>query len=369
MPERPRHVDLNTLLEENDQRPIVDFDATPFGEACLRMIDDMPEPQTQASVRRMLERDLVNLYKKHNTRRGFIFFCNEALRGDSPVQTALHNLLRREFPRGGDPISQLAALLLDEDVPPLLLESMMRFHVDCFEERRTQIVSELPGLQSRFVARVQESAAAGRLPVSPERVASRIAGIRRIDIVDPVRATAAGEHEDGRSRILLTAEGDLKRLEKVYTHEMNHLLSGRTIINYGRVEEGYIFAQRVGLSFRRRSISPEGELKRNGQALAWLNEAVTEEITMELLGIQEGGYPDERSSLQELYRKGLSRRLLYEAYFEDYDVHAPEGQRVPAWKAFTKHCGEVFPDGGGIRLLLKIGRVFESYYRVRGQEG
>lgn len=110
-------------------------------------------------------------------------------------------------------------------------------------------------------------------------------------------------------------------------------------------------------------ITREGEPRSEGKVigtglskhpeLTWLDEAITEDLTLRLLGqIKEkeglnenlgGAYGIHRQYLDEIVgRSGIPKEVFYEAYFEEPDLDAEPGQRLPKWHALQQALNEKF---------------------------
>lgn len=120
-------------------------------------------------------------------------------------------------------------------------------------------------------------------------------------------------------------------LQHTLTHELFHAISGKTLQQSG--ENGSVRVQRQGLEITGREGGPV--------RFKWLNEAITEKLTMMLLGREKSpSYPHEREGLDEL---GVSFGLLLEAYLEGFEN--VQGEKVPAWKRLNDELDRKYGPG------------------------
>jgi len=122
-------------------------------------------------------------------------------------------------------------------------------------------------------------------------------------------------------------------------HERFHSLAGHLYVT--RKSEPQSKGKTVGIGLHKH---PE---------LSWLDEAMTEDLTLRLLeqmkereGLDEslnGAYGIHRGLLDEIIRQsGVPKELFYEAYFEEANLNAKPGQRLPKWHALQKALHKKF---------------------------
>ncbi len=92
----------------------------------------------------------------------------------------------------------------------------------------------------------------------------------------------------------------------------------------------------------------------------WLNEAVTETVTLNLLSRENSAsYVPERELLDLLLKKGgkkLPQQLFIDAYFESYDPEKPVDEHIPAWKKLYAEINEAYRPGFLLQLDKYIKR-------------
>lgn len=117
-----------------------------------------------------------------------------------------------------------------------------------------------------------------------------------------------------------------------------------------------IVNQRVG--FHITPYNKNGFIPHKGKArFRWLNEAVTEDITQEMMSnAGYSTYHQERELLRLLQTSGafeISNEVIRKAYFENFDTNLPAGRRIPHWKHLQKQLKEAY----GEPILVKLDNI------------
>jgi hypothetical protein len=255
------------------------------------------------------------------------------------------------------PTEKLYTLYLLKKIPNDILEIMAVRHVEQFEREEKEFNERLPEIIAKFKEQTKKAIDEGVLPLTMDEVDKRLAAmsIRLVDRVSNVFEEPLGSHYANARTIVIGSGIKPEMQEHAIFHELTHALSGRTIIKQTKrdSEESSVDHQRVGLTF----YSTKSGEEKKPKIFRWLNEAVTEEIAIQLHGELGLIYRKERHALQKLYAKGVPRELVYKAYFENYDSNNTD--RVTAWKELTKKLNELFPNGG-IAELQRIDQTFEK---------
>jgi len=223
------------------------------------------------------------------------------------------------------------------------------------ELRRLHDLSDrLPGLIASSADRIHCAIDDGILPITYDRVESRLEEMTMIvdtsTVDDDLKDSAGIYYPDSGLTRLLTGiqEGEE---EEVVVHEMIHVLSGREIIGYrGQDGQNGFLARRSGLLLHNVKVTyPTSyhELPQQGDFM-WLNEAITEELTLRVLQQSYGTYIEERELFNLLRKRGkhfIPMRSFLDAYFEDYDPNVPEAERTPHIQALMKEIEDTYwPD-------------------------
>ena len=241
-------------------------------------------------------------------------------------------------------------------------------HVEKLKLKRQEFNNYLPELIRAFHERVVN----GELPIDPdifeERMKNLVVHVKDPLVIKLSNILGSANVDNDAIWVGLTDEKDV---EKVFTHEMVHFISGRSYLGiryYNRdVPESaeysnYVYTvQRVGTSINnpsRYDLFPDGKLPKNPRYVHnrfnWLNEAITEETALKLIGKESSSsYFLSRHLFNLLKTKGksaISDDLFVRAYFENYDVHKPHGDRIPAWKGLIESINQAYSPGFLARL-------------------
>jgi hypothetical protein len=204
-------------------------------------------------------------------------------------------------------------------------------------------------MQIAFTNDLRAAIARGDLPAS---AAANLAGLsnvlwRLISVTDygeeatQVQHTTLGQHH--RSGVIQTATPifvyDKEQAKKNAYHEMLHEIAGAARHYIPHIIDNDFTHSKSGLSAHR--------------AFTWLNEAVTEYLALELLGIEKEkseSYVTEREKLQELFEKGLNKMLVWEAYFEDITCDQEKKERGEKYNALVQAINNIEGVGGFNRI-------------------
>lgn len=214
-----------------------------------------------------------------------------------------------------------------------------------------QILQERePDLRIEFKKRIKHS----NLPLSEKELDERLDSVQ-ISVEDPI--VSGFKERDGafyavnkKAVLNALALSEKHREEHVYVHELLHAISGQvfalaTVTHESGYESHFVRSARVGLR-RNEEMSMPGFL--------WLNEAVTEQLTLDLLGGSDRGvYRPERDLLSHLIVDGAGEEswdIILKAYFND-DI------QDEAWDDLVRHIDQVFGEG----YLSKINDLVERY--------
>lgn len=238
---------------------------------------------------------------------------------------------------------------------------VLQLHVDRFRKKADAFKALLPRLTQRFKRRVY----AAQLPVDRKIVEQRLRSTE-VFLVDALKVSLEEEGKMGAFNedvgvVCIAEQVPVSQVERVFTHEMLHALSGRTIISeaipFGEILDRVVVTQRIGLRFQ-----PKPPIMFRGDSqpeenFRWLSEAVTEHLALKLTNPSEGDYEDERLLFRLLTTCGdtdIPNHLFYAAYFENYKPHST---RIPAWKTLSRAINEAYAPG----FLVKLDRFVKEY--------
>lgn len=238
--------------------------------------------------------------------------------------------------------------------PDEVIEGFVRYHVLVFEVNRKSFEAKLEELREQFIQKAKLAIAKGELPITEELLEHRVRPIRiaAFDYLNGGLEEVWGRYQAqggmfGEPTILISEHS--QDYEKTLTHEMFHALSGQTIIgrrlNYEADIDGLdipsseFHHQRIGHYITAQRIDTEPRF-------FWLNEAVTERVTMDFLGRETGSYHAERLLLQMvediMTARGVNNphQLFVNAYFENYEPN--ESTRLSSWKKMNEQINQAF---------------------------
>ncbi|MAE68818.1 hypothetical protein CL635_03365 [bacterium] len=216
-------------------------------------------------------------------------------------------------------------------------QKMLKVHVAEFHRKAEGVESIIEKYREEFLVIARAAVKNGYLPTSEEKLLSRLEGIPS-RVFDTLEGAHVAEEEDGA--ISLNIDIPSEAIRHVVYHELVHAIAGKSIATYQEKEITMTHEQKHGLKLR---VEAPGEHIITGR-FSWLDEAVTEETALHLLGEREdevGDYQFERLFLKSMIDAGVPEELFRNAYFEDYDTEADPGQRMPAWHALAKKINEV----------------------------
>lgn len=267
---------------------------------------------------------------------------------------------------------RLLALIGGKRVSTKLWMKILRNHGEDFQHSVEEFEERLlPELTERFRAKMTAAIERGELSIDAERLNRRIAEVSFAlrDAVFARLEERSGSFNSEFSQINIAAHlvvpSRRKQLERIFFHEMFHAISGRSIVaettkyktSHDEDEHTEYTHQRIGMRF------DIEQTKR--RRFRWLNEAITEELTIRYTTPDESrrpasSYQKERSLFDFIKNKGrvpIHGRIFINAYFENLDPSLPSAERLPAWKALSKKMEESWGVGFLNRLDAKIKQV------------
>ncbi len=249
------------------------------------------------------------------------------------------------------------------------LDAIVRNRTKHIEDLAVQAEDKVRTVGKALALAIEENVDDGALPAEAREALSRLktVQVRVRDLFADLFSGTAGSHEGyGTVYInsgLLHPNAD-NVLKPTIVHELLHELSGTSTDLLRRVDptDGWsltagTFERKSGLAIFPRN---EGTFPR----FMWLNEAITEWLTHELLPlVQEGHsaddqprhkktYVEEQAKLEELVELGVARQLFLNAYFENMrNDKAASGEH---FTALMKRIREL----GGENMLARLENKF-----------
>lgn len=245
----------------------------------------------------------------------------------------------------------------DQPYPQELILPMVAYRMEMMERRATELKKEFSRQMIEFKGRIARFIEANGLPLDPAVVAERLDAVQ-CEVVDGWTAHLAetlGGYDSLTHRMRLSADLPQQEIPGVFTHEAIHAVSGQTDLVTPDEWEGFLKTEqtRVGLHFEpsfEQAVGPV-PVPPERPRLTWLNEAVTEKLTLELLEQKQGGsYESERELLGLLIEKGIPQDVIWRAYFENYEEKKTGEHREPALRELFRKTNAVF----GERFLVAL---------------
>lgn len=242
--------------------------------------------------------------------------------------------------------NRVYTLIKRKRIPLDVWVDMLARHNAAFIERQDTFKNSLlPRLKNRFLERIKqlEARSVGSV-LPPLDVVKRKLDLLVIDLQDGIEAKfddRSGAYMAQYKRVFLdsdlASEEFFEKLEDVFVHEMNHVLSGHTVVSRDHtmlsrvVDDSYIIDQEIQVGFRRQGV------------YRWLNEGFTECMTSYITGRPPASYIAEVELCEYLATKGkniIPLQVFADAYYEDYDP--TQKPTIPKWRALRQAINESF---------------------------
>lgn len=320
-----------------------------------RIVAEKKEEALRAdSVRAILKESRIQLLlgaeQSHSPGAGIFFFA-QAL----AVQPRLREELAFLAPdRGGGMEHQLLNSVMQIPDGPYL--EMLLVHAEKFAEKNERLLGESPRLKYEFIERVSGLIRTGQLPLDPGRVRERLDRVSVLigDSLVHELPEILGGFAPEKNALYISGEAPEDWWEEIYTHEAFHALAGRTNAFYQFKDAEYGGADPMG---RQTSLAMP---HRNGLRITmgfkdrfvWLNEAITQTLTLKVLGKKSGiGYEDYIRLFEDLRTKGkktIPLKVFLHAYSENFDTVAEKA--APGWRELSVAAAEAYDSGFLVRL-------------------
>ena len=135
----------------------------------------------------------------------------------------------------------------------------------------------------------------------------------------------------------------------VTAHELLHAVSSQVFIE--KYNDGY---KRRLWRYNTSGLQKGPEMSPVG---IWLNEAVTEVLTEQLMEVKSTAYKIEREALLKVQQlSGIPLKTFLEAYFEEPSLAEQSGQRMPKWHILQERLNNAF----GPRFLQRLDRFYSD---------
>lgn len=254
----------------------------------------------------------------------------------------------------------------DETLPAVLMP-IIEQRAKELDQNASEMRAELSHLLPEIRKTLQLAIADGTLPISQELLDERFNNLS-FEVIDPLSADLeeiGGSYETNTHQVFLDASLPAAERESVVLHEVLHGLSGQTsFILHDEMPDVVMTEEtRSGLHFSAQTFREDvSQPKERALDLRWLNEAVTESLTIELSKKTEGAaYKNERQLLALLTGEGgVPKETVVRAYFENTPAQAQADQRSnPDVRALFRQSNEQF----GQRFLVNLDHFIAAHDR------
>lgn len=210
-----------------------------------------------------------------------------------------------------------------------IFTKILSHHIQEEERREKKLIEIAKDFRKRFITIFQQSDYASLVP---EQILHERLDNLEVTVLDGLTASfqeVSGDYDAHAHAIRIASNLSKEFIWCVYVHEALHALSGKTeIIDFSKEFPDLLTSldTKVGLDLSTKSTLIYSETNIKQPHLIWLNEAMTESVTMSLVGGKDMRiYKYERDLLDLLVSTGgIPRDVITKAYFENF-----EGERLP----------------------------------------
>lgn len=251
-------------------------------------------------------------------------------------------------------VDQAAQGFRDKRIGLELFYRLLKKHIELFYEKVERVTPLVEKFKGEFLAAMAAAIEKGGLPLTEDQLRERL-GRDKISFTETLDMPDLGRHIGGYSYI--SVDLSEKRLKHSVFHEQTHAAAGHSIDpSTGRSPEGRQ-EQKSGLAVVMQLSDQEPMRAR----FEWLNEAVTERVTLQLLeqggeSLDEGIYGPERNVLNSLIEGGVSEELFLRAYFDGHETGLGRMSELPSWAALISRMEEVGRAKGA--TIIELSNLF-----------
>ncbi|MDE1975196.1 MAG: hypothetical protein KGI49_01655, partial [Patescibacteria group bacterium] len=242
-----------------------------------------------------------------------------------------------------------------------LYKRILEIYVASKKAEYQELQKRLPVMKLEFLGKFLSIVRKHDLAVSEGYIKKIVAEIPVVvgdNIINHTGCEAVGYFDSNANTIVMTTmmPGDMnlsadndsyleESLFHTYAHELLHAISGQDIMGHTDEEDSsleYHDIQRLGLSIINR--------------FGWLNEAITEETTCEILQTEQGIYSEERDLVQLIIENShghIPFELLQNAYFEHH--------RKDSELTYLPKLIQAFNKAYGVGFLVKLDNVIREH--------
>lgn len=265
-----------------------------------------------------------------------------------------------------------------------LLYAAAKIHIEDIREQEIQLQTIFEQTKAEFKMAVMGAVDRGLLPQAAINALNRIDPVvisLHDRLLDILTSDIGGCDQYGGIEVSseLLQENSIPKLKHTIFHELLHELSGKSITvstevvnepdRWGKFTS--IYNRKSGVSLHRPALS----FRPN----AWLNEAITEWLALELSGYSgdtgkvaykgSASYTNERKELDRLFESGLERDTVINAYFENFVSDQPKEEKGRHFTKLVRRINEIEGPTGFSKLENKHimrdieNTLYEAYAR------
>ncbi len=239
------------------------------------------------------------------------------------------------------------------------LSPLLEHHRDDVLAKEKELEKELEEYREKIKSLLLRASEHGTLPVSKEQIEERLNGLqfKAVDELTAVLNEMWGDFQSEQHLIRLSTDIPPESRWVVFVHEVMHAVSGQMENKVTAIyeEEDEMFADdptmiryevtKVGTHFNNPTKNFESP-DRDRLQLYWLNEAITEQITGEMVETGATSYEDERELLGLFIAAGIPKDVFYSAYFESYTDKQVRGEhKLPHTKSLFTTTNKLLGKG------------------------
>lgn len=257
------------------------------------------------------------------------------------VDVTIYNFSDLEKKKKGSGKKYVESKIARIDDDTLLL--MSKAYRDFIEARQKEFRERVETLRMKAVGLIQEFLKEKYFFEIPEGKMSFLQSIP-IFLADPVVSQFGEEYgafspreEWIRVRLDLSAD----TFFSVLVHELLHALAGKIILRYtsenSNEDSGFLTDEYVNIKTGISVVRHDPLSTR----LVWLDEAITERLSLHIVESRNGSYIHDRKILDFLLTR-VDEKYFVEAYLEEYDENLPSPERLDKMRTLIQKINEAF---------------------------
>lgn len=351
-PENPQYKEIIEQNRTNTTRFLFGLHELNVVKSCDESIKDANPDDVlffDSVKKSFLESSLLNLKSNAEVHQlasvGFENLLYEVCDTDPEIKRRLAEIFPDSFFDADETDMIDASPILENinNIPLDLYQGILEVHARTYYEKDKALQEKIPAMRQRFEERIKKHIDPG--VVDFEKIKEKLSDVKVVSgdyLLYSDFTVADGDHSiQDNTAVIPTGEIALVETDRkmnfdeyqkyVYTHEMFHAVSGVAVL--GGKESPETIKE---LLFQRTGLLTQGKFR-------WLNEALTERLTLKVLGLDDSSsYELERELLQMMIDRGVPEELFTQAYFEDQKPGNGAPSLKKLIKVINKECGVRF---------------------------